>query len=528
VDVTDQVALSIDPGGRCPEARCTPAEVGDHRVTATLSQKGRDQLRATATLRVTDPVVSLKLKPETAEIPVGTPQDYIAEGTTAAGRTVDVTDQVALSIDPGGRCPEARCTPAEVGDHRVTATLDQPGRDQLRATATLHVVPTTPASQPVISSVQPGFTFAGMSVEVGGNTGSCSRAGVLTFHGNTGDVSVNVTADQQGNFVARVTIPKGTFPNAYQLELTVDCNGQLQRAQGDLSVVNIAPVAADDSAPTIQDRPVSIPVIDNDRNPDPDTGYPTRVLVSSPPSHGTAEAQTDQTIIYTPEQGFIGQDRFRYSFCDDILNAAGGADCGTATVTVTVTDANACLPSPGNISSIKVNPSKSPGGRTLGITATVDRKLAGCPFRVFLGGTPLPPDVSAGPDGGITAERGVPKDARPGPSPIRLATMSAQTVAQTPFEVVPSGLSRTLKLLLGAGALLGGALARIALRRWRTSQDQRRKRRLGELPDDLRAEPHTRPVEVSVEPKHDNTRTFTVRLEPHPDPGNQTVQEMNP
>jgi hypothetical protein len=366
-----------------------------------------------------------------------------------------------------------------------------------------------------------------MSVEVGGNTGSCSRAGTLTFHGNTGDVSMKVTADRQGNFVARVTIPKGTFPRIYKLELTVDCNGQLQRAQGDLSVVNLAPVAADDSAKTIQDTPSSIPVTDNDRNPDPDTGYPTRVLVSSTPSHGTAEVQSDNRIRYTPEPGFIGQDRFQYSFCDDILNAAGGPDCSAATVTVTVTDAKACLPSPDNTPSIQVNPSKSPGGRTLGITATVDRKLAGCPFRLFLGGTPLPPDVPAGPDGGITAERGVPKDAKPGPSPIRLATMSAQTVAQTPFEVIPPGLSRTLKLLIGAGALLAGALARIAFRRLRTSQEQRRQRRLSQL-DDLRAEPHTRPVEVSVEPEHDNTRTFTVRLEPHPDPGNQTVQEMNP
>jgi hypothetical protein len=366
-----------------------------------------------------------------------------------------------------------------------------------------------------------------MSVEVGGNTGSCSRAGTLTFHGNTGDVSVNVTADRQGNFVARVTIPKGTFPTAYKLELTVDCDGQLQRAQGDLSVLNIAPTATNDSAKTIQDTPVSIPVTDNDRNPDPDTGYPTLVLVSSTPSHGTAETQTDQSIIYTPEQGFIGQDRFRYSLCDDIINAAGTADCSAATVTVTVTDANACLPSPGTISSIKVNPSKGPGGKTLGITATVDRKLAACPFRLLLGGTPLGPDVQAGPDGSIATERGVPKDAKPGPGTIRLATMRAQTLAETPFEVVPRGLSLPLKLLIGAGALLGGALARIAFRRWRTFQEQRRQRRLSQL-DDLRVEPHTRPVEVAVEPEHDNTRTFTVRLEPHPDPGNQTVQEMNP
>ena len=251
------------------------------------------------------------------------------------------------------------------------------------------------------------------------------------------------------------------------------------------------------------------------------------MLVSSTPSHGTAETQTDQSILYTPEQGFVGQDQFRYRFCDDIINAAGTADCSAATVTVTVTDANACLPPPGTISSIKVNPSKGPGGKTLGITATVDRKLAACPFRLLLGGTPLGPDVQAGPDGSIATERGVPKDAKPGPGTIRLATMRAQTLAETQFEVVPRGLSLPLKLLIGAGALLGGALARIAYRRWRTFQEQRQ-RRLGELPKSFRVEPHTRPVEVTVEPKHDNTRTFTVRLEPHPDPGNQTVQEMNP
>ena len=165
-----------------------------------------------------------------------------------------------------------------------------------------------------------------MSVEVGGNTGSCSHAGILTFHGNTGDVSVNVTADRQGNFVARVTIPKGTFPTAYKLELTVDCNGQLQRAQGDLSVLNIAPTAANDSAKTIQDTPVSIPVTDNDRNLDPGTGYPTLVLESSPPTHGTTEVLPDNRIRYTPDKGFVGQDQFQYGFCDDIINAAGQAD----------------------------------------------------------------------------------------------------------------------------------------------------------------------------------------------------------
>ena len=44
--------------------------------------------------------------------------------TTAAGPMVNVTNRGALTIDPGGRSPVARCTPALLGDPRVTATLD--------------------------------------------------------------------------------------------------------------------------------------------------------------------------------------------------------------------------------------------------------------------------------------------------------------------------------------------------------------------------------------------------------------------
>jgi len=306
----------------------------------------------------------------------------------------------------------------------------------------------------------------------------------------------------------------------------VDCNGQLQRAQAELTVLNLAPVAADDSANTAPDTPVSIDVTANDSDPDGDDGYPTRVLESSPPTHGTTEVQSDQTIVYTPEKGFVGRDRFQYGFCDDIINAAGSADCGTATVTVR-TSPTACVPSAGDTPRLQVEPGKGSGGAKLRVTATVDRRLATCPFRLLLGGTPLSPDVRVGSDGSISAERGVPKDAKRGPSPVRLATMSDQTLAQALFEVVPPPLPWLLKLLLGAGALLAGALARAAIRRWRPSQKRPDQRELAQ-PADVRVEPHTRPVDASVEPHHDGTRTFTVRLEPHHDPGTQTLQEMTP
>jgi hypothetical protein len=568
VDLTERTDFTITEGGECTkdgaQASCSATQVKDYTVTGTLRDS---RLSATATLTVVPgpttstttttiapttstttttiapttstttttiaPTTSstgrstsltrLELRPAKASIVAGARQAYAVEGFADDGTSLgNVTAATSFSIGPDGACDGASCSATTAGMHIVTGTVTQGGR-RISGLAELQVL----HRQPTISSVEPGFTFPGMSVEVGGNTGSCNRAGKLTFHGMTGDVSVKVTADQQGNFIARVTIPRGTFPRAYELELTVDCNGQLQRAQAELTVLNLAPVAADDSANTTPDTPVSIDVLANDRNPDPDTGYQTLVVESRPPTHGTIEVRSDQTVVYTPEKGFVGQDRFQYSFCDDIINAAGSADCGTATVTVR-TSPTACLPSAGDTPRLQVDPGKGPGGAKVRITATVDRRLATCPFRLLLGGTPLGPDVRVGSDGSISAERGVPKDAKPGPSPMRLATVGAQTLAETPFEVVPPGLSLLLKLLIGAGVLVASALARAVFRRWRAPQEKRARHEPDPPPEDIRAEPHTSPVEVTVEPKRDNTRTFTVRLEPHHDAGTQTLQEMTP
>src|SRR6266536_2770738 len=74
---------------------------------------------------------------------------------------------------------------------------------------------------------------------------------------------------------------------------------------------------------------------------------------------------------------------------------------------------------------------------------------------------------------------------------------------------------------------LAGALAQAAIRRWRAARQKERDRRKdGQVPEDIRTEPHTGPAAVAVEPNRDNTQTFTVRLAPHHDPGTQTVQEV--
>jgi hypothetical protein len=393
-------------------------------------------------------------------------------------------------------------------------------------TATVTITVTkTKTKRPVISLVAPGSTSPGKPVEVIGNTGSCGRAGTLTLSGAAG-FRRNVTGDQDGRFAVTITVPEGTFPRVYTLELGVDCKGQLQRAEAQLTVANQAPMAADDQATTTPGTATTIDVTGNDHDPDDPDTYRTIVLVTRSPDHGTAEAQPDQSILYTPGPGFVGTDRFEYGLCDDVVNAAGQADCGAATVTVRV-DPLPCLPSERDHPSLRLEPKQGSGGTRLRITAAVDPRLATCQLRLLLGGTPLAPDVTVGDDGSIAAERGVPSGLKPGPNLMRLATMTAQTLAETPFEVVgppPPPPSWLVRLLLTGGALAAGFLARAAFRRWKKPDGDEDTDRRVEQPDAIRAEPHSRPVEVTVEPVPDTTRTLAVRLEPHPDPGIQTIQ----
>ncbi len=381
-------------------------------------------------------------------------------------------------------------------------------------------VTVTVTSDPVITSVRPDSTAPGRPVKVAGSTGSCGRSGTLTLE-ETG-ATVRVTADQRGNFTADLTVPRATFPRTYTLALGVACQGQTQRAEEALTVTNQAPEAADDVDTIARDHPVEVEVTENDRDPDDPDGYPSLLLVTKDPDHGTAEAQSERTILYTPEPGQVGPDRFRYSLCDDTLNAARQADCGQATVTVNVADGERCLAR--DVSSIRVDPGKGRGGARLGITATVDRKLRACPFRLLLGETPLGPDVRAGDDGGITAQREVPGNVTPGTIPVRLTTLRGDVLAQASFEITRSWswLSNPfVRGVLGMAALLAGGLAQAAWRRWWPGRGEPS----DALAEDVRTRVYAGPAEVTTERVRDGTRTFAVRIEPHRDPGTQRLQE---
>src|SRR5215217_7654414 len=153
INVTRWTGFQMQPDGSCEKGRnkatCTPKEVGEHTVTATLPPDAlpivRYQLQATAVLRVTDPVVSLELAPPEKEVQAGVAQPYTALTKDRFGNPTDVTGQTDFRIDKGGSCDGASCSATKADKYTVTGTL-RDHRPPLSGTATLTVVPGPPES----------------------------------------------------------------------------------------------------------------------------------------------------------------------------------------------------------------------------------------------------------------------------------------------------------------------------------------------------------------------------------------------
>lgn len=123
---------------------------------------------------------------------------------------------------------------------------------------------------------------------------------------------------------------KGT--GKYYLTIT-DQHGCMDR---DSVVVGIWIQAVDDQAEALVNNYVAINVLRNDipqGNIDPSS-----VSIVVPPSNGIAEVQADSTIIYTPDQDYIGEDEFIYQVCDY------RKQCDEATVLVMVSEEAIFIP----------------------------------------------------------------------------------------------------------------------------------------------------------------------------------------
>ena len=98
-----------------------------------------------------------------------------------------------------------------------------------------------------------------------------------------------------------------------------------------VGVATSPPLARDDAATTSENEAVAINVLANDNDPD---GSPISLGGFTMPEHGTVSPTADHRLVYTPEAGFSGTDRFAYIVRDD------DGESTTGHVTVTVTSSN--------------------------------------------------------------------------------------------------------------------------------------------------------------------------------------------
>ncbi|KPA16929.1 secreted protein containing Peptidase S8 and S53, subtilisin, kexin, sedolisin [Candidatus Magnetomorum sp. HK-1] len=91
----------------------------------------------------------------------------------------------------------------------------------------------------------------------------------------------------------------------------------------------LPPMARDDNVITTINTSITIPVIDNDSDPN---GDPLTIIDITAPSSGKVIKNADQTITYTPDDNFLGKDQFQYTISDGVI----GQDTAIVTVTTII------------------------------------------------------------------------------------------------------------------------------------------------------------------------------------------------
>ncbi len=93
---------------------------------------------------------------------------------------------------------------------------------------------------------------------------------------------------------------------------------------------NASPIAVNDAKGTFLDEPIVIDVAANDSDPDGALDL-TSIQIVTQPLRGQAIPQSDGTVQYVPDPGFLGRDSFQYQIADNL-----GRPSNIATVNVEV------------------------------------------------------------------------------------------------------------------------------------------------------------------------------------------------
>jgi subtilisin family serine protease len=212
-------------------------------------------------------------------------------------------------------------------------------------------------------------------------------------------------------------VPAANATGAASFQYTIsDGHGGSDSASVAVTItpVNDPPTAANDSATTTAPNPVTISVLANDT--DIDGGALAIASVSDPP-HGTAVANANGTITYTPDAGYSGPDAFGYTATD------GAAISNVATVSITVNAA----PPPNPFHVGDLDRSTVISGKTWTAKVTIRVENAA---HAALSGATVTGSWSAGATGTATCTTSA-----AGTCTVQLTKLSRATVASVTFTV---------------------------------------------------------------------------------------------
>ena len=216
--------------------------------------------------------------------------------------------------------------PGFVGPVNIPYTLCDNGTPQACTDATLYILVTAPPPVAVIVP-EPDVNQTFVNVPVKGDVSTNDDVPVGTTYGTPTPVPGN-----PNNSVPNIK-PDGTYtfnttvPGIYQYNVPVCAPGQTTNCPTTLLTITVLdptatnnpPIANTDEASTMQDQPVTLKTLVNDRPGDLDAALvPSTVAITSQPKNGTATVNpTTGDITYTPKAGFVGNDTLYYKVCDN-------------------------------------------------------------------------------------------------------------------------------------------------------------------------------------------------------------------